>query len=118
MRRVGSKENSCYIPFHERRREQIAGAIGRDIGGSILLAMGQAAFKTMMRYQSVNEIARQNGWRYFTDPEARAAFEGLAYGLKRKHVTAIEEAKTSGTWQRRIAKLITTLRQGRPARGR
>jgi uncharacterized protein YdeI (YjbR/CyaY-like superfamily) len=46
------------------------------------------------------------------DLEARAAFDRLAYGLKRKHVTAIEEVKTSATRQRRISKLVTTLRLG------
>ena len=52
------------------------------------------------------------------DPEARAAFDRLAYGLKRKHVTAIEEAKTSATRQRRITKLVTTLRLGGSTRRR
>jgi hypothetical protein len=52
------------------------------------------------------------------NPEARAAFDRLAYGLKRKHVTAIEEAKTPATRQRRITKLVTTLGQGGSTRGR
>ena len=47
------------------------------------------------------------------DPEARAAFDRLPYGLKRKHVAAIEEAKASEVRQRRIAKLVTTMRSGR-----
>jgi uncharacterized protein YdeI (YjbR/CyaY-like superfamily) len=47
------------------------------------------------------------------DPEARAAFDRLAYGLKRKHVLAIEGAKTLETRQRRIAKVITTIRGDR-----
>jgi antitoxin component of MazEF toxin-antitoxin module len=44
------------------------------------------------------------------DPQARAAFDRLLYGLKRKHVRAIEDAQTPQTRQRRIAKLITTIR--------
>jgi hypothetical protein len=44
------------------------------------------------------------------DPPAREAFDRLPYGLRRKHVTAIEEAKTAETRQRRIARLIATLR--------
>jgi len=44
------------------------------------------------------------------DPQARAAFDRLAYGLKRKHVQAINDAKTPQTRQRRIAKLIATVR--------
>jgi hypothetical protein len=47
------------------------------------------------------------------DPEARAAFDRLPYGLKRKQVTTIEEAKASEVRQRRIAKLVTTMRSDR-----
>ena len=43
------------------------------------------------------------------DPQARAAFDRLAYGLKRKHVQAIQDAKTPQTRQRRITKLIATI---------
>ncbi len=43
------------------------------------------------------------------DPEVRAAFDCLPYGLKRKDVTAIEEAKTPEVRQRRISKLVTRL---------
>ena len=46
------------------------------------------------------------------DPEARAAFDRLPYGLKRRHVAAIEEAKTSEVRQRRIAKLVAAMRSG------
>src|SRR5262245_2535576 len=44
------------------------------------------------------------------DPQARTAFDRLAYGLKRKHVHAIQDAKTPQTRQRRITTLITTIR--------
>ena len=44
------------------------------------------------------------------DPHARAAFDRLAYGLKPKHVHAIQDAKTPQTRQRRITTLITTIR--------
>ncbi len=46
------------------------------------------------------------------DPEARAAFDRLPYGLRRKHVAAIEEAKTPEVRQRRIAKLVAAMRSG------
>jgi uncharacterized protein YdeI (YjbR/CyaY-like superfamily) len=42
-------------------------------------------------------------------PKARAAFERLPFGLKRKHVTAIEDAKSVDVRERRIGKLIMTL---------
>jgi len=47
------------------------------------------------------------------DPQARLAFGRLPYGLKRKHVAAIEEARTPETRQRRIAKLVATMRSDR-----
>jgi hypothetical protein len=43
------------------------------------------------------------------DPLAREAFDHLPYGLRRKHVNAIEDAKSPETRQRRIARLIDTL---------
>jgi hypothetical protein len=46
------------------------------------------------------------------EPLASAAFDCLPFGLKRKHVAAIEEAKTSAVRQRRIAKLVTLMRSG------
>ena len=52
------------------------------------------------------------------DPEARAAFDRLTYGLKRKDVAAIEEAKSSEVRQRRIAKLVTRMRSDRARRQR
>jgi hypothetical protein len=44
------------------------------------------------------------------DPQVRDAFNLLPFGLRRKHVTAIEDAKSAQTRQRRITKLIDTLR--------
>ena len=44
------------------------------------------------------------------DSKVRAAFDRLPFGLKRKHVTSVEEAKSSEVRKRRIAKLVTTLR--------
>jgi len=42
---------------------------------------------------------------------ARAAFDNLPFGLKRKHVAAIEAAKSLETRRRRIAKLVSELTQ-------
>lgn len=46
-------------------------------------------------------------------PEARAAFDRLPYGLKRKHVTSITAAKSLEARQRRIARLVTTMQSDR-----
>lgn len=43
--------------------------------------------------------------------EARSAFDRLPFGLKRKYVAAIEEAKSPETRQRRVSKLVADLRQ-------
>ncbi len=41
--------------------------------------------------------------------KAASAFEALPFGLKRKHVTHIEDAKAPATRQRRIDKLLSDL---------
>jgi hypothetical protein len=43
-------------------------------------------------------------------PAARAAFDRLAFGLRRKHVDDIEAAKSDQTRQRRIERLVESLR--------
>lgn len=47
------------------------------------------------------------------DAEARGFFEGLSYSNKRRLVLSIEEAKTEETRQRRIAKVVGMLHEGR-----
>ena len=46
-------------------------------------------------------------------PAAKRFFEGLSFSNKQRIVIAIESAKTPETRERRIAKAITTLREGR-----
>jgi hypothetical protein len=43
------------------------------------------------------------------DPSARTAFDRLAFGLKRKHVTDIDQAKSAEVRLRRIAKLVAAM---------
>src|SRR5262249_60498803 len=43
------------------------------------------------------------------DSKARAAFDRLPFGLKRKYVAAIDEAKSPETRQRRIVKLVASM---------
>ena len=47
------------------------------------------------------------------DAAARQAFEKLSYSNKRLHVLSVEDAKTPETRQRRVEKVITTLRGGK-----
>jgi hypothetical protein len=46
------------------------------------------------------------------EPTAKAAFVVLSYSHKRRHVLAIEEARTPQTRSRRIEKAIAVLRDG------
>lgn len=47
------------------------------------------------------------------DADARRTFDGLSYSNKRWHVLSIEGAKTPETRQRRIAKSVAILHEGR-----
>ncbi len=47
------------------------------------------------------------------DADARRSFDGLSYSNKRRHVLAVEGAKTPETRRRRIDKAVATLREGR-----
>ena len=47
------------------------------------------------------------------DPDARRFFDGLSYSNKQRVVLSIEGARTDETRQRRIAKAVGTLREGR-----
>jgi hypothetical protein len=46
-------------------------------------------------------------------PEARTFFDGISYSNRRWHVMNIEAAKTEETRQKRIAKSVEMLREGR-----
>jgi Bacteriocin-protection, YdeI or OmpD-Associated/Domain of unknown function (DUF1905) len=48
------------------------------------------------------------------EPAARATFDGLSYSNRSWHVLQVTGAKTYETRQRRIAKSVETLREGRP----
>jgi hypothetical protein len=45
--------------------------------------------------------------------DARRFFDGMSYSNKLRHVLSIEQAKTVETRQRRIARAVSTLREGR-----
>ena len=47
------------------------------------------------------------------DPGARAFFDGLSYSNKRRFVLSIDHAKTPETRERRIAKSVAQLRDGK-----
>jgi hypothetical protein len=47
------------------------------------------------------------------DVEAKRFFDGLSYSNKRRYVLTIEEAKTAETRQRRVAKAVGMLHEGK-----
>jgi hypothetical protein len=47
------------------------------------------------------------------DADAKRFFDGLSYSNRLRHVLSIEQARTAETRQRRIAKVVSTLREGR-----
>ena len=47
------------------------------------------------------------------EPDARRTFDGLSYSNKSWHVLQVEGAKTDATRQRRIAKSVGLLKEGR-----
>jgi len=47
------------------------------------------------------------------EPKARATFDGLSYSNKSWHVLQVTGAKTDETRQRRIAKSVASLKEGR-----
>jgi hypothetical protein len=48
------------------------------------------------------------------EPAARATFDGLSYSNRSWHVLQVTGAKTEETRQRRIARSVEVLKQGRP----
>jgi len=48
------------------------------------------------------------------DPAARRFFDGLSYSNRQWHVLSVEGAKTAETRERRIAKSVAMLHEGRP----
>jgi hypothetical protein len=49
-----------------------------------------------------------------TEPAARQTFDSLSYSNRSWHVLSIDGAKTDETRQRRIAKSVAALKEGRP----
>ena len=47
------------------------------------------------------------------DADARRFFDGLSYSKRQRYVLSVEGAKTAETRQRRIAKAVGMLREGR-----
>jgi hypothetical protein len=60
------------------------------------------------------EVPRDFAAALKKDAKAKATFAGLSYSNQNWHVSSIKGAKTEETRQRRIAKSIAALREGKP----
>jgi hypothetical protein len=60
------------------------------------------------------EVPKDLAEAFKRDGTAKATFEKLSHSNQRWHVESIEGAKTDETRQRRIAKSVAALREGRP----
>jgi uncharacterized protein YdeI (YjbR/CyaY-like superfamily) len=58
------------------------------------------------------EVPADLGGALEREPAARQAFDRLSYSNQRRHVLAVEGAKTDQTRQRRIGKVITEMTGG------
>ena len=67
VKRIAREENVNYIPLYERMREQIVASPGRALTGSVFLPMWRAAFKIFVLHKSLDEVRKQNGWRFHVE---------------------------------------------------
>ena len=60
-------ENAAYIPVHEALSQEIRRAPGKEFTGFRFRPFCGDAFRTMVLRRHVDEIARNNGWRFHSD---------------------------------------------------
>jgi len=60
-------ENAAYIPVHEALSQEIRRAPGKEFTGFRFRPFYGDAFRTMVLRRHVDEIARNNGWRFHSD---------------------------------------------------
>jgi hypothetical protein len=91
------------IPVAAEQRNAAGVAAGEEIEVELVL-------DTEPRTVSVPDDFQQ---ALDADPAAKQFFDGLSYSHQRRHVLAIEDAKTPETRQRRVDKAMEMLREGR-----
>ena len=88
------------LPVSAEVRAAAGVAAGNEVEVDIVLDTAPRTVEVPPDFQSALD----------SEPSARRAFDALSYSHKRQHLLAIEGAKTAETRQRRIAKIIGTLR--------
>jgi lysophospholipase L1-like esterase len=67
VKRIAHEESVSYIPFYERMHEQIVASPGRAFTEFSFLSMYRDAFRLFVLHKSLDEIGKQNGWRFHSD---------------------------------------------------
>lgn len=73
------------------------------------IARGESVQVELRLDEELREVTLPDDLDAALTAAARAAFDRLPFGLKRKHVTMIGDAKSAETRARRIAKLLVVL---------
>jgi antitoxin component of MazEF toxin-antitoxin module len=97
--RVARMRGQCLVGISAENRAAAGIALGDEVEVDLTL---DAAPRTVSAPPDLAQALDH-------DPEARAAFDRLPFGLKRKHVADIEAAKSPETRMRRIGKLVEVL---------
>jgi len=91
------------IPLSAENRKSSGVAAGDEVDVGIELATGPREVTVPPDFKEALD----------RDTNAKRSFESLPYSHKLQHVLSIEEAKKAETRERRIAKSITMLREGK-----
>ena len=97
---VGRMRGEFLFPVSAAVREQAGVAAGEEVEVGIELDTGPRELDVPAELTAALE----------RDSAAREAFERLSYSNKKRHVLAVEGAKTEETRQRRLAKILDELR--------
>lgn len=99
--RIAVKDGKCLVGISAANRQASAISAGDLV--EVLLELDEEP-RTIPEPTDLSDALEKN-------KRARAAFDGLPFGLKRRHIAAIEDAKSLQTRQRRIARLVSDLQQ-------
>jgi hypothetical protein len=100
---VATMSGEFMLPVSAEVREQAGVAAGDEV--EVDLELDTAPREVTVPPDFADALA--------ADPAAQRFFDSLSYSNKRRFVLAIDEAKTPETRQRRIAKTVSTLHEGR-----
>ena len=92
--------------------QRIAGFFGADLAG--VTTTTEDAADALPRGAGLVVVPDDLAAALDAEPAARQTFDALSYSNKSWHVLQVDGAKTDETRQRRIAKSVDTLRQGKP----